>query len=265
MVFEIVLAFAWKTLVTAALVVAASRVAERAGPVMASILITLPFNAGPGFFFLALDQPAAFISAGALYGLAAAGPVLVFSAVYVRLSRAVGFALSIAAAAVAWLVAAAPAHWLAIDLAAAFGYVAAGVVIALALRRPVDLRPPPASSGRAAWGLIVTRALAAGIVVASVATAGGHLGPELSGLALGFPATFSATAWMLYRLYGREFTAATIFWAQRGLASYVGFCLVLHLAAGALPPMAAFALAIAGSIAIAAGLAHDARRRNRAP
>ncbi len=264
MVFEIAFAFAWKTLVTAALVVAASRVAGRAGPVMASILITLPFNAGPGFFFLALDQPAGFISAGALYGLAAAGPVLVYSAVYVRLSRVAGFAVSVAGAAAAWLLAAAPIRWFEIGLVAALGYVAAGVAIALLLRRRIDLRPPPAAVGQAAWGLIVTRALAAGIVVASVATAGGHLGPELSGLALGFPATFSATAWMLYRLYGREFTAATIFWAQRGLASYVGFCLVLHLAAGPLPPMAAFALAIASSIAIATGLAHDARRRNRA-
>src|SRR3546814_4649369 len=87
-----------------------------------------------------------------------------------------------------------------------------------------------------AWGFVTVRGLAAGIVVASVATASPWLGPVWSGLLLGFPTTLTASAWMLYGHYGRDFTAATLNAAQRSeehtselqslmRISYAVFCL----------------------------------------
>ncbi|MCB1807061.1 MAG: hypothetical protein KDJ99_18495, partial [Candidatus Competibacteraceae bacterium] len=61
---ELALSLSWKLVATAALIVLAARLARSFGPFMTSIMITIPLNAGPGFFFIALEQPAAFISQG---------------------------------------------------------------------------------------------------------------------------------------------------------------------------------------------------------
>src|SRR3546814_15230211 len=90
-----------------------------------------------------------------------------------------------------------------------------------------------------AWGFVTVRGLAAGIVVASVATASPWLGPVWSGLLLGFPTTLTASAWMLYGHYGRDFTAATLNAAQPSMVVYASFCLALYLFAGPLDAVAA--------------------------
>ena len=48
--------------VTAAFVVSASVITERAGPVIGALVATLPISAGPSYVFLALDHDAAFIA-----------------------------------------------------------------------------------------------------------------------------------------------------------------------------------------------------------
>ena len=55
--------------VTAAFVVSAAAITERAGPVIGALVATLPISAGPSYVFLALDHDAAFIAEGALASL----------------------------------------------------------------------------------------------------------------------------------------------------------------------------------------------------
>ena len=75
-----------------------------------------------------------------------------------------------------------------------------------------------------------------------------------------------ASLWMLERYYGRAFTLATMARVPAGIATYAGFCLTLHLAAGPLPALAAWALAVAAAVVIAllrALTGQRARRRAR--
>ena len=81
----------WKAVATAGVIVTAGRLAQRAGPVLTSVLITLPVNAGPGFFFIALEQEAEFVRAGALTAFSVTGAVLLFCTAWVHAARRGGF------------------------------------------------------------------------------------------------------------------------------------------------------------------------------
>ena len=93
----VIVSILWKALATAAVIVAAGRLAQRAGPVLTSVLITLPVDAGPGFFFIALEQETPFIHAGALTAFSVTGAVLLFCTAWVHAARFGGFLLSLAA------------------------------------------------------------------------------------------------------------------------------------------------------------------------
>ena len=56
--------------VAAAFVVTASFIAERAGALVAAMVMTLPVGAGPAYVLLALDHGAAFIADGTVASLA---------------------------------------------------------------------------------------------------------------------------------------------------------------------------------------------------
>ena len=79
MLFDI----AWKASATALAIVLVAKLGERSGALLASVAMTFPMNAGPGFLFIALEQSAAFVRAGALVSFAATGAVLAFVATFV--------------------------------------------------------------------------------------------------------------------------------------------------------------------------------------
>ena len=85
--FELVLGFAGKALAIALVLFLVSRVAERLGPFMASVLMAMPMNAGPGYFFVSLEVSPKFVSEGALMSFAATGGVLVFTGFYIQATR----------------------------------------------------------------------------------------------------------------------------------------------------------------------------------
>lgn len=258
----LVVSIFWKALATAAVIVAAGRLAQRAGPVLTSVLITLPVNAGPGFFFIALEQDAGFVSSGALTAFAITGAVLLFCTAWVHAARFGGFMLSLGAAIAAWVAWAMVTEALPATLPWAFATAGAGAVLAWLLRRR-DVTRPGGSGPAAGWGFVIVRGAAAGLVVASVATASPWLGPVWSGFLLGFPTMLTASAWMLYGHYGREFTAATLNAAQPSMVVYASFCLALHLLAGPLPAVTAVVVAFAGAGIFAASLALFLARRRR--
>jgi hypothetical protein len=199
---------------------------------------------------VALEQSAGFVSRGALTSFAGTGAVLAFAAIFVRVARGRSFAAGLRAAVFGWLVLALATVALPLSLlsaVAAIG-VGAGLVALLGSGRVAAL---PTTTIRTGWHLVLVRGLIAGLVVASVAQAAGRLGPTLAGLAYAFPTTILASLWMLERHYGRAFTLATMARVPAGIATYAGFCLTLHLAAGPLPPLAAWALAVAAALLIA--------------
>ncbi|EDP64510.1 hypothetical protein BAL199_27171 [alpha proteobacterium BAL199] len=259
----VIVSILWKALATAAVIVAAGRLAQRAGPVLTSVLITLPVNAGPGFFFIALEQETPFIHAGALTAFSVTGAVLLFCTAWVHAARFGGFLLSLAAGLAAWTAWALATEALPATLPFAFAAAGTGALLAWLLRRRGIGRPTSAAAP-AGWSFVMVRGAVAGLVVASVATASPWLGPVWSGFLLAFPTTLIASAWMLYGHYGREFTAATLNAAQPSLVVYASFCLALHFLAGPLPALTAVIVAFLGAAVFAACLALVLSRRRRA-
>jgi hypothetical protein len=248
----LVLSVLWKTLATAAVIVAAGRLARALGPVLTSVIITLPFNAGPGFFFIALDQPPAFLAEGALIAFAVTGVILVYCTVWVHAARRFGFVLTSAVGVAAWF-----ACVLVLDAVpttpwTAAAAVAMGAAVAVLLRRR-DIPAYDAPPAAAGWRFVIIRALAGGFVVAAVATASPWLGARWSGILLAFPTTLLASSWMLWGHYGRDFTAATLNAAQPSLLVYASFCVALHGLAGPLPSVTAVLTAF-GLCAVVAAL-----------
>ena len=64
------LALAVKLVLTAGIVVTASFVTERAGPLIGALVVTLPVTVWPAYVFLSLDHDATFIAASVVGGLA---------------------------------------------------------------------------------------------------------------------------------------------------------------------------------------------------
>jgi len=57
----------WKASVTALVIVAVAKIAERLGPFLASVFMGLPVSIGPAMILLSLSQDDAFLSRSALY------------------------------------------------------------------------------------------------------------------------------------------------------------------------------------------------------
>src|SRR6185437_989441 len=68
--FYFALTLVVKMAITAGFVLAATITAERAGPLVAGLVATLPISAGPAYVFLALDHDAHFIAQSAVASLA---------------------------------------------------------------------------------------------------------------------------------------------------------------------------------------------------
>src|SRR6476619_5055737 len=82
-----ILTLALRMAVTAAFVVTASVITERAGPVIGALIATLPIPAGPSYVFLALDHDAAFIAEGALASLPINAVTVFLCLIYVVLAQ----------------------------------------------------------------------------------------------------------------------------------------------------------------------------------
>lgn len=241
----------WKTLATASVIVAAGRLARRLGPLLTSVLITMPFNAGPGFFFVALDQDPSFIAEGALMAFGVTGIILIYCTAWVHAARYFNFVVTSLLGLCAWFAGVLVLNSLPPSLLVACVSVALGGLAALVLRRR-DIPKPVAPPSAAGWRFAIVRGLAAGIAVASVATASPWLGAHWSGILLAFPTTLLASTWMLWGHYGRDFTAATLNAAQPSLVVYASFCLALHWLAGPMGGVAAVVTAFILSGVVAA-------------
>jgi hypothetical protein len=248
------LSFLLKMSVTMAVVLAAARVARLAGPFIASIVMSLPVTAGPGFFFLSLAEPPDFVAEGAMFGLATVGGTIVYSIIFVEASRRFGFALSLALAIGGWTAVSVLVRALPVSLPLALASGALGAMLSWLMRRPHDFAGlPPAARGQR-WHLWL-RGAVAGLAVAAIATLGDWLGPALAGMALGFPTAYTATAWVMNASFGLRFAAAVMASTQVGIFIYASFCLALNLLAGALPGPAAVLAAVVAAAAVAATIA----------
>jgi hypothetical protein len=92
-----------KLVLTAGIVVTASVVVERAGPLIGALVVTLPVTVWPAYVFLSLDQDSAYLAASAESGLAVNAVTAVFMLVYLVLAQTRGLFASLGAALACWI------------------------------------------------------------------------------------------------------------------------------------------------------------------
>jgi hypothetical protein len=237
-----------KMLTTAFIVVSASMIAERTGPLVAAMVATLPISAGPVYFFLAMEHGDAFIAEATLASMGANMATAAFSVAYVFAAQRLG---TFGAMALAFL-AHAPVllffRWAQPDFAAMLAALVVAFPLAhLAVRPFLAVRSAvPASR---AWHIIPLRALFVALLVATVTTLSHRIGGNWSGLFATFPVVLSTLIIFLQPRIGGPAMAAVIASGLLGLMGFGGGLAVAHLAAGPLGRWPALGLGLLACVA----------------
>jgi hypothetical protein len=237
-----------KMLATGTVVVLASVVAERSGPLLGALIASLPVAAGPGYVFLALDGAAPdFIAASALMSLVANAAIPPFLLVFVWLAPRAPAWPTLAAGLLVWTCLVLSFRlWPWTSLGAVLLNVLSFVGCGVLLRLP----PVPRNSHLVSrWYELPLRAALVGLVVALVVTMSRALGPQVTGIGVVFPVAFSSLAVILHLRLGGEMAAATMGRALVPMLGFVGALLTVHLAAVPLGPWPALAVALGVSLA----------------
>ncbi len=251
---------------SAAIVVAASLVVERSGPVFGALVATLPISAGPALAFLALEHSPDFLARSTLASLAVNVGTAPFILVYAALAQRHGLATSLGAGLTLWLGLALLLTSLALGLPeiAALNAVSYGASYLLVRRYRTAARPVRAPSR---WWDIPARAATVMCVVAAVVMAGRWVGPRAAGIAALLPVVLTSLVLVLHPRAGGSATAAVLANSVPGMIGFTTGLVTLHVTAVPLGSVAALLLALAVCVAWNAALLalslRSARQRTR--
>lgn len=235
-----------KMAVTAAFLLLATVIAERAGPLVGGLVATLPISAGPVYIFLALDHDAHFIARSALGSLVTNADNVAFALTYALLAQKRSLALSVGGAFAAWVALIWASGWIAWTLASAVALNV--IVIAFAFWLSAPLRHAPMPRVQARWYDLVLRAGMVAVLVGVVVSLSFRIGPTASGNLAVFPIVLSSIAIILHRRVGGPATAAVLANAVIGLGGFAVALVVLCLTAERFGSAAALTLAFAASL-----------------
>jgi uncharacterized membrane protein (GlpM family) len=237
-----------KMTMTAIVVVVTSIVVERSGAFVGAMIAALPTAAGAAYVILAIEHPVSFIAASALGTVATTAAVSIYCLIYAALAQRHGLLLCLSASLLVWFIA-----------AGMLRLVAWTPLTALALNAVVFAVTIPLSwrfraSGAAKKFIrtpfdIPMRALAAGVVVATVTTASYSIGSFASGMFAVFPIVMCSSVVILHPRVGGKATASMLAHAQVALIGLALGFLVVHFLA---PPFGSWwAIAIGITVSVA--------------
>jgi hypothetical protein len=235
-----------KMIVTAGFLLAATIVAERAGPLVGGLVATLPISAGPVYLFLALDHDAHFIGQAALGSLGTNVINVIFAVTYTLLAQKGSLAVSLGGAYLVWLAliyAFGAAQW---SLAQAIAVNAA--VIGLSMWAVRSFRHVRVLAVQPRWYELVLRAAMVATLVGVVVTLSFTIGPSLSGKLAVFPMVLTSIMIILHRRIGGPATAAIMANTIVGFGGFAVALVALYLSATQLGSALALTLALAVSI-----------------
>lgn len=216
------LSLAVKLGLTAGIVVTASIVSERAGPLIGALVVTLPVTVWPAYLFLALEQDDAFLAATAVGGLAISAVNAIFMLVYAAAAQRRNLAVSMAAALATWLVLAAAAR--------SYPWTMSAAVVLNLIVYPTcmwlgsgfrDVRMPPV---RRKWYDVPFRAMLVCTLMGTVLLISNMVGPIATGFVAVFPISTASTILILHSRVGGQATAAVV---ANGIAGMAGISLGL--------------------------------------
>lgn len=237
------LSLATKMAVAAGFVISATVVAERAGPFIGALFLTLPISAGPAYLFLSLDHDAGFISEGALASLSNNIGIMLYALAFIFLAQRLPGWLSVGIGLVIWLgltILVQMTDWT--PLMAVIANIVTFLVCFVASRRFCDA-PMPRIELR--FADIVMRAALVATLVATVVTLSFHIGAAASGILASAPVVYTSIMLILHRRVGGPATAAVIAHGFPGLLGFSAALLTLHFTAVPLGKAAGLALALA--------------------
>ncbi len=229
---------------SAAIVVVASMLVERAGPVLGGLVATLPVSAGPAYVFLALDHGPDFLAQSTLASLTANAGTALFIFVYAVLARRRGLLVSLGAALGVWFALAAPLSLVAPNFlqSALLNVICWGG--AFLLSRPYR-RVAHAVRAPSRWWDLPARAATVVAVVAAVLLAGHWLGPRAAGIAALMPVVMTSLTLILHPRVGGPATASVLTNSIPGMIGFTTGLATLHLTVIPLGSAAALLLALA--------------------
>jgi hypothetical protein len=236
-----------KMAATAAVVVAASLIAERLGALIGALVATLPIASGPAYILLALDHDARFIADSTVTSLAVHTPTGLFCTAYVFAAQRWPFAVSTGLAVATWVGGVLAVRMVDWSLAGVLALNAAtyGLCVPL-VQRFAQARVPVI---KRQWFDVPLRAAMVAILVGAVVTAGARVGPKLTGILAVFPIVLMSLMLVLHPRIGGQATAAVIANTMWGLIGF-GLCiLALHLAVVPLGAPAALIVTLGVSLA----------------
>ena len=236
-----------KMTTTAIIVVAASKVVERAGPFLGAMVATLPISAGPSYIFLAAEHGADFVHRAALTSLATNAATFGFGALYALLARRRPLWLALGISFGLWIVAAfaiVTTNW----TFATAGLLNVAVFVPSYIATRACRATAPRRAPVARWWDIPFRAAMVMILVGFTVVVGRLLGAAAAGVAALVPIVMFSLAVILQPRIGGEGASAVL---ANTLIGLVGFgAAVAALYATALPLGAPLALAIALAICV---------------
>lgn len=244
-----------KALATASLVVAASALSERLGPIWGALITSLPISVGPAYVFLTLKHDTGFVAASALSSCAANAATGLFLIVYglrapklpvwnsLGLAIAIWFAASLAIQAVDWT----PLS------ASVMNILVYGAGFAL-LRRDRTAMAPKGRLRKGRWFELPVRAVAVATFVVTIVLASSALGSKATGIATVFPLSFTCLLAILQARLGGHATALLASTALRSMLGFGAALLLLHLTIQPLGAVAGLSLALMMSVGWSAGL-----------
>jgi hypothetical protein len=238
---------------SAAIVVAASLVVERSGPVLGALVATLPISAGPALAFLALEHSPDFLARTTLASLAVNVGTAPFIVAYAALAQRHGLAASLGAALTVWLGLALLLTSLTLSLPEIAALNALSYGAGYLLVRPYRRALRPVRTPARPWDL-PARAATVMLVVAAVVLAGRWVGPRAAGIAALVPVVLTSLVLVLHSRAGGPATAAVLANSIPGMIGFTTGLVTLHVTAVPLGSAAALLLALAVCLAWNAAL-----------
>jgi hypothetical protein len=244
-----------KVVLTPALIGMASLAGRRFGPAVGGWLVGFPLTSAPVALFLTLSHGPAFAAAAAAGTMAGTVSQAAFCVVYSWLARRHRWPLPLAASSVTFAVSTAALGLVTLAPLALFAAVVAALAVALYLmpagpRVPRTVRPSPAGAvGPPGWDL-PARMVVATVFVVLLTGMAPALGPQLTGLLAPFPLYGAVLAVFAHALEGPGPAIAVLRGMLTGLFGFAGFFLVLATCLEDWGLVAAFAAAIALTLAV---------------
>ncbi len=217
-----------RMVVTAAVVLAATAAAERAGPFWAALIGAFPTSAGPAYVMLALKEDAAFVAASAVYSLASMIALAPFVLTVIYLAPRTNVVGTLGGGLAMWAAFAYPISQIPWTPMSAFAVnivmYAAGIWLTRKMIFELDVLPV----NKPRWFELPLRAFVVGLFVAAVVTLSDALGTIGTGMGAAFPIVFSSLTAILHIRMGGAALALTMQSALRVVSIMIVAFLALH-------------------------------------